>query len=149
MPMRLPTSFRYAARAVVGLAAVDPQRAVSVRELGEQQGISPKYLEQILRALTASGLVQAVRGKHGGYLLAKPPQSITLKEVYENLVGSTAPVLCVDEPESCSSHAGCPTWDTWVELKRAIESVLERTTVQQLVERKGQKAISSAADYVI
>jgi Rrf2 family transcriptional regulator, cysteine metabolism repressor len=134
---------------MASLAAAYPEGTVSVRELGEQLSISPKYLEQILRALKASGLIEAVRGKQGGYALGRPPQNITLREVYGSLVGSAAPACCVDEAGSCPIHQFCPTRDTWIELKMAIEGVLERTTVQVLAERKRRKAVSSAADYVI
>lgn len=146
--MRLPTAFRYGARAMAQLAAASNQ-AVSVRELGEQLSISPKYLEQILRRLKAAGLVTAVRGKEGGFVLARQPESITLRELYENLVGTAALVECVDRPESCSIRDTCPTWETWLELKTAIDGVLERTTVQELVERVKNKTISSAENYSI
>ncbi len=142
--MKFPTTIRYGARALIELAAAYPERAVSVREVGEQQKISPKYLEHILQSLKAAGLVQVVRGKRGGYVLARPPRSITLKEVYERLVGSLAPVDCVDCPDSCSMQETCPTWDTWVEVKEAVATVLERTTIQDLLERKTRKAVSSA-----
>lgn len=142
MSMHLPTSFRYGARAMAELAAAYPEHAVSVRMLAEQQHLSPKYLEQILRALKAAGLVQAVRGKAGGYALTRPPESITLRDLYEGLIGSLAPVECVDRPESCPMHRVCPTWDTWVDIKKAIEGVLDRTTVQGLLERRQRKAVS-------
>jgi Rrf2 family protein len=147
--MRFSTTFRYGARAVVELAAAYPDRAVSVREIGERQGISAKFLEQILGILKGAGLVQAVRGIKGGYVLARPPQSITLRELHESLIGSAAPVECVDCPDSCSMPDICPTRDTWVEIKEAVETVLGRTTVQALVERRGRKVNSSATDYCI
>jgi Rrf2 family protein len=147
--MKLSTTVRYGARAMTQVAAAYPDRAVSVREVGEEQNISPKYLEHILRGLKAAGLVRAIRGTNGGYVLARPPGSITLKDLYESLVGSVAPVDCVDCPDSCSMHDICPTRDTWVEMKEAIETVLERTTIRDLVERKKRKAISSAPTYQI
>ncbi len=145
--MRFPTTFRYGTRAVVQLAATQPERAVSVREVGQQQHISPKYLEHILQALKAAGLVHAIHGKQGGYVLAKPPGSITLKDLYQSLAGSLAPVDCVSNPEACPMHETCPTRDTWVEVEEAIEKVLGRTTVQDLVKRKRRKAASPTPTY--
>lgn len=147
--MRLSTAVRYGARAMTQVASAHPDRAVSVREVAEQQRISPKYLEQIFRPLRVAGLVQAVRGKQGGYVLARSPESITLKDLYEVLVGSVAPVACVDCPDSCVMCDVCPTRDTWVEIKHAVEKVLESTTIQDLVERKKRKAIPSAFIYQI
>jgi Rrf2 family protein len=147
--MMFSTTFRYGARAVVELAAAYPSRVLSVKEIGRRQGISAKFLEHIMGTLRAAGLIQAIRGVNGGYALARPPQNITLKELHETLIGSAAPVECVDCPDSCAMPDVCPTRDTWVEIKEAVETVLERTTVQELVQRKIRKAISSAADYCI
>jgi Rrf2 family protein len=129
------------------VASVQSDRPVSVRELAEQLAVSAKYLEHILKTLKTSGLVHAVRGKQGGYVLGRPAADITLKDVYQCLEGSTAPVDCVDTPSSCESQPECPTWDTWVELKGAIEQVLERTTIQQLAERREQKHGHSETDF--
>ncbi len=133
--MRLSTTVRYAARTLAQIATVSSERPVSVREIAERQRISPKYLEQILKALKGAGFVRALRGKRGGYVLARPPESITLRALYESLEGPLAPVECVDCAESCPLYAACPTRDTWVELKSAIGGVLERTTVRDLAER--------------
>jgi Rrf2 family transcriptional regulator, cysteine metabolism repressor len=149
LAVKFSTTFRYGARAVVELAAAYPDRAVSVREIGEQQGISAKFLEHILGILKAAGLVQAVRGMNGGYVLARPPENITLRDLHESLIGSTAPVDCVDCPDACAMPDVCPTRDTWIEIQEAVDAVLERTTVQDLVQRRRCKAISSALDYCI
>ena len=146
--MRFPTIFRYGARAIVQLAATHSDRAVSVREIGEKQGISAKYLEHILAALKAQGLVQAVHGKAGGYVLTKPPETITLKDLYESLCGVLAPAHCVARPESCPLRDICPAWDTFVEVEESIEAVLGRTTIQDLLTRIEQKSalLASQAD---
>ncbi len=147
--MKLPTTFRYGARCLVELAAVAEHRAVSLRELAECQKVSGKYLEHIFRALRAAGLVLAVRGMHGGYMLARPADRITLKDVYEALAGSTAPVECVDCPESCAIHEYCFMIETWTEIKHAIDQVLSRTTLRDLVDRKRRKQATITPMYYI
>jgi len=147
--MKFSTTFRYGARAVAQLAATHPKRPVSVCEVGQKQGISPKYLEHILQALKAAGVVQAVHGKRGGYVLARLPASITLKDLYEDLIGALAPSHCSAKPDRCPMRDVCPVWDTWIELKDAVEKVLERTTVQDLVERVKRKATPSEPMYCI
>lgn len=147
--MKLSTTMRYGARAIAQLACHSAEDPVSVREIADQQAISAKYLERILKALKAAGLVQAVRGKRGGYVLARPPESITLKDLYEVLDGSAAPVACVDCAASCEMHDVCPTRDTWVELREAIASVLQRTTAHDLAIRRHEKALAAVPDYQI
>jgi len=147
--MKLSTKTRYAARAMMELAAVYPDETLSAKQVAMIQGISVNYLEQIMSSLRAAGLVKAVRGMHGGFALSRPPASITLKEVFEALEGSVAPVGCVDHPGSCPMEQLCPTRQTWVEMKESIEKVLERTTLQGLLERKKQKGASSTPMYHI
>ena len=134
--MRLSTRTRYGSRAMVELALVYPDSAVSVKDVARSQHLSPKYLEQIMGTLKAADLVRAVRGMHGGYALTREPGSITMGDVFRVLEGSAAPVDCVDHPEGCPLGDVCPMCETWVELKDAVDKVLDNTTIQTLVERK-------------
>ena len=143
--MKLSTRARYGARALAELAAANPDAAVSVKDVAQRQKISPKYLEHIMAALRAAGLVKAVRGMYGGYVLARPSEKITLKDVFEVLEGSLAPVDCVDHPDSCPMEDTCPTRETWVEMKESMARVLQGTTVQDLVDRKRRKSAASGA----
>ena len=147
--MKLSARARYAAKALVDLALHYPGRAVSVKDIAENQNISPKYLEQIIRPLKAASLVTAVRGMHGGYTLAKPPASIKLSDVFTALEGSPGLAECVEHPDACPMEEDCPTRDTWVELTRALTNVLEGTTVQDLVDRKKRKQGSRMPMYYI
>ncbi len=140
---------RYGTRAMAELAMVYPDRALSVRELAERQCLSPKYLEQIMRALKAAGLAVAVRGARGGYRVAKPPADITLSRIFEVLEGSPAPVDCLEHPDSCPMERLCVTRDTWLEMKEAIEGILKRTTLQDLADREERKSRSFALTYQI
>lgn len=125
---------------MVALAMVYPSRSISVRQIARQQGLSAKYLEQIMAALKAAGLVTSTQGVHGGYSLARPPEAIDLGDVFNVLEGSTAPVDCVERPGTCPMEAVCPTRDTWAEIEEAIGKVLKNTTLQDLVERMKSKS---------
>jgi len=131
------------------LASAYTHNTLSVKELSQLQGLSPKYLEQIMAVLKAAGLVKAVRGLHGGYELATSPESITLCDVYEALEGAPVLVECVAHPETCAMRAKCPTRDTWVELNDAVTRVLKQTTVADLAQRKAQKELVAASTYEI
>ena len=86
--MKLSVKSDYAARAVLGLARHYPERtALRMEDVADEQGVPPKYLPQILIELKARGIVRSVRGKDGGYLLARPPAEITLGDVLRAVQG--------------------------------------------------------------
>ncbi len=147
--MKLSTRTRYGTRAAVELALTYPEVPVSVKDMAERQRLSVKYLEQIMRTLKAAGLVRAVQGTHGGYALTREPATITLNEVFNALEGSPCLVECVNRQDACPMENICPTRDTWVELTRALTSVLEGTTLQDLAERQQQKIASRTPMYYI
>jgi Rrf2 family protein len=149
MIMQISTKMRYGSRVLSELARVHPERTVSVRELAERQEISEKYLGHIMSALKSAGIVRSIRGKYGGYELARRPGEITLAEVYRVLEGSPAPVDCVEQPENCSLCDVCPTRQTWVEMRDAVKEVLERTTVKDLAVRNRRKSETKAEMYHI
>jgi Rrf2 family protein len=74
-----------------------------------------------------------------GYLLAKSPEDIKVSEIIRLLEGSIAPVDCVDNPKLCTRSGLCVTWDIWDEVKKAVDGVLEGTTLQSMVERQERK----------
>jgi Rrf2 family protein len=142
--MRFSTRTRYGARAMVELAAAYPDRAVSVRQMAQNQRLSAKYLEHIVSALKAAGLIEAVRGMHGGYVLSRPPEEIDLSEIFHVLDGYPSPVDCVEDPDRCPMRGVCPTRDTWVQVAEAIEGILGSTTLRDLLGRSRDKGESGA-----
>jgi Rrf2 family protein len=133
--MRLSTRTRYGARALAELAAAPGDAAVPVAALAERQRLSPKYLEQIMAALKAAGLVRAERGRDGGYALARPAGEITLADLYRALEGPVAPAPCLEGPDRCPMRDSCPTQEVWAEVGDAVREVLEATTVLDLAEK--------------
>ena len=87
--MRLSTRMEYAIDLLVALAKSD--RKLSVKEMCTGTDMGPKYAEQIMRQLGAAGLVRSIRGVKGGYVLARPPQKITLGEIIEVADGQIMP----------------------------------------------------------
>ena len=137
--MKLSTKARYGARATVELGAVYPQEAVSARKVAERLGVSVKYLEQIMSALKAAGVLKSIRGVRGGYSLARPPSEVTLLEIFHVLEGEPLLVDCLRDSELCSLAPTCPTVDTWREMNDALTKILAGTTIQDLVDRARRK----------
>jgi len=134
--MRLSTKGRYAARALLDLALHSTEGPVLSRDISMRQGISHLYLKQLLPSLRAAGLIRAMRGAHGGFTLARPPSQIRLIDIVQSVEGSTAPVECVDDANICPRSDLCVTRGVWAEMKKAMDKVLESTTLQDLVERQ-------------
>jgi Rrf2 family protein len=135
--MKLSTRTRYGTRALVELARAWPGASVSVRDMATSQKLSIKYLENILVPLKSAGLVTAARGVKGGYKLTRAPEKVRLSDIYEVLEGSSAPVACVDYPETCPLRKDCPTRDVWCRVGRAVQDVLNGTTLADLARKKG------------
>ncbi|MBC8274920.1 MAG: Rrf2 family transcriptional regulator [Chloroflexi bacterium] len=137
--MKLSTKGRYGTRALLDLALHRKEEPVLLRDIAQRQQISLSYLEQLVAPLKAGGLVRSTRGVKGGISLAKPAEDISLNEVIQLLEGPTAPVDCVIDPDLCDRSRFCATRDVWSELKTAIDSVLDSTTLRDLVEKQKQK----------
>lgn len=137
--MKLSTRARYGTRALLDLAVHGGEGSVLLRDIAQRQQISLMYLEHLVTPLISAGIVRSTRGPRGGIWLAKPPQEIKLSEVIHLFEGSTAPVECVNNPETCPRSNFCVTRDIWDELKKAVNEVLESTTLQDLLERQKSK----------
>jgi Rrf2 family cysteine metabolism transcriptional repressor len=142
--MKLSTRARYGTRALLDIALNGQDRPILLRDIARRQEISIMYLEHLITPLISAGILRSTRGAKGGVWLAKPPREIKLSEIMQVLEGSLAPVQCVDDPKYCRRSVSCVTREVWSEMKEAMNSVLEGTTLQDLAER--QKAKEPAAD---
>jgi len=137
--MKLSTRGQYGTRMLLDLALRQSEEPVLLKDIAQKQQISLSYLEHLVTPLIAGEIVRSTRGARGGVSLAKPPEQIKLSEVIQLLEGSIAPVACVNDPGVCSRSESCVTRDVWDELKKAMNGVLESTTLQNLVERQREK----------
>ena len=93
-----------------------------------------------MASLVNAGLVISLRGKHGGFRLAKPPNEIRLSQVIQATEGSLSPVYCVDDPKQCERTQKCVTHDIWEKLKDAMYSTLDSITLENMVEMHKNKS---------
>lgn len=94
--MKISTKGRYALRLMVDLAQCKQGKNVALKEVAARQGISLKYLEQIITVLTKAGYVLSARGSNGGYRLAHEPEYYTVGMILRLTEGSLAPVACLE-----------------------------------------------------
>jgi len=108
---------------------------VSLADIAERQGLSMKYLEAVVGVLNKGGLVKSLRGKNGGYILAKKPEEYSISEILNLTEGSLAPVECVkDRGDCCDMSRHCATLPLWVGLDNVIENYLGNITLKDLAE---------------
>lgn len=139
--MKISTKGRYAVRVMLDLALNNTGECIKVKDIASRQGISEKYLEQIIAVLNRAGYVNSVRGAQGGYRIAKDPSEYTVGMILRLTEGSMAPVACLDEgTPDCDRCDTCETLEVWKELYAAINNVIDNVTIADLVEKSRQRA---------
>jgi Rrf2 family transcriptional regulator, cysteine metabolism repressor len=133
--MKISTRTRYGVRAMFELAMEYGKGPLQTRTIAEREDISNKYLEQLIAVLKSAGLIRSVRGPKGGYVLINPPAKVRLLEIFVALEGPIEPVECLEHETYCPRCAICVTRGVWAELQHCIIGVLEKTTLQDLVDR--------------
>lgn len=138
--MKISTKGRYALRMMLELALHYPEHCVSVKEIARRQQISGKYLEQIITQLNRAGVVQSIRGSHGGYRLVKEPSQYTVGSILRVVEGNLAPVACLENEENnCERKSRCVTVEVWEQVYQAVCQVVDHITLADLVRRYHEK----------
>ena len=120
---------------MVDLAIHGDGEPVKIKDIANRQGISGKYLEQIISILSRAGFVRSIRGNQGGYYLARPSSDYTVGSILRITEGSLAPVDCLSGDESpCARQMDCVTLRLWRELDEAISGVVDKYTLEDLVQ---------------
>jgi Rrf2 family protein len=148
MPLRVSTRGRYGVRLMVALAVNYGRGPTLLRDVSRRESISEKYLGQIVIPLKSAGLVSSQRGSRGGYSLAQPPASVTVKDVIEAIEGKIAPVPCVDDPEGCARSGSCTASSVWKKLGDDIVRSLSSFTLADLA-REARRFAGPRASYDI
>jgi Rrf2 family protein len=120
------------------------QGAVFLKDIAQRQDISEKYLWQLIYSLKNAGLISSTRGAHGGYVLTKPPEEITLKEIVSVLEGPDCLVDCVRDSSSCKRSQECIAREIWEEVAKQLLQTLESFTLAKMVEKQNKKKDSIA-----
>lgn len=113
---------------------------VFLKDIAKGEDISEKYLSQIIIPLRGVGLVNSIRGAHGGYNLSKEPWQITLKEIVDVLEGDSSLVDCVKNPAICARAPVCASHDIWAIVGNKISETLNSITLEMLIKMNQEKA---------
>ncbi|PKN19676.1 MAG: hypothetical protein CVU71_04695 [Deltaproteobacteria bacterium HGW-Deltaproteobacteria-6] len=138
--MKLSTRSRYGTRMMTDLADHYGSNPILLKDIAKREDISEKYLSLIVIPLKSAGLIQSVRGAHGGYSLTRRPEEITVRDILQALEGEICLVDCVQDAKRCSRISTCPTRDIWGMLGEKISETLKAITLADLVRSRRQKA---------
>ena len=137
MASGISTKGRYALRVMADIATSQGDDGwVSLGDISKRQGISRKYLEQVMASLHKAKFVTSQRGKGGGYRLCRKPEDYTLGEIIRAAEGSSlAPVSCLDCSSGtlCPRTKVCPTLPVWQELGALISGYLDGKHLSDIV----------------
>lgn len=133
--MKISKNGQYALLSVADLALHDGAHQ-SIAQVAQRQNIEPRYLGQILFALKNAGIITSVRGKGGGYLLARPAQDISAGEVVRALEGNLIPTQCCAEDagaQNCETFDACLTRSLWQAISHEINSTLDGMSIADII----------------
>lgn len=126
----------YGLRAMTELAKAYGHGTLSLAQIAEVERMPAGYLEQLAMPLRRAGLIEATRGAHGGYQLARPPAELTVGDVVRALDGPIAPVECLTieyVPGTCEREVGCLSQPVWRRVKESVEHVLDSMTLAEVM----------------
>ncbi len=139
--VRITTLAEYGVICALHLAKRLTDGPVTGRDIAERERLPGDYVEQILLRLRRAGIVRSTRGAHGGYALARPPASISIRDVIEASESTTFDLHCLSHPveeERCSSSHNCSIRPVWMLLQRRIDDVLEGVRLSDLLLEEGE-----------
>ena len=142
----ISTKGRYALRAMIDIAKFEKNGYVSIKDISEREGISIKYLEQVISILVRTGFLISLRGNNGGYKLAKKAKEYKVGDILRAAEGSLAPVSCLSNPiNECPRKSSCATLDFWTGLNNTINNYVDSYTLEDLV----NKYVTEGGEYYI
>ena len=145
--MRISTKGRYGLRTLMDIARHQHGGAVTLNDIAKRQGISVKYLWQVITPLKTANVLHVTRGAKGGFALARAPEDITLYEIVTTLEGELSLVDCLGKGAMCDMVETCVARTVWQDVNQAVEAALKGITLADILKRCA--AAAGTADYVI
>lgn len=132
--MKISTKGRYAVRVMLDLSEHNTGEYIPLMDIAKRQEISEKYLESIVSVLSKNDFLISLRGKGGGYRLARKPEEYTVGSILKVIEGSLSPVACLEKtPNRCERAARCKTLKMWEGLDKLIDDYFENITIRDLL----------------
>ena len=133
--MMISTRGRYALRVMIDLAEHKDAGYIPMKEIAQRQGLSLKYIERIVPALSKNNLIEGVHGKGGGYRLNRSPEEYSLGEILRLTEGDLAPVSCLEAGASpCKRKSSCKTLRIWNEFHKITNAYFDSISLLDLLD---------------
>ena len=131
--MKISTRGRYAITVMMDLALNGNEKYITLKDIANRQGISIKYLEQIISLLNKAGYLETLRGSLGGYKLAKKPNEYIVGDILRATEGNLAPTYCVTDDALCDKKSNCKKYSFWKGLDDVISEYVDSKTLEDLI----------------
>jgi len=149
--MKISSKGYYAVKALLDLAQQTRGISIPLSVISKRQSIPLNYLEQIFGKMRKAGIVKSIRGPKGGYMLAKTPEEISIKEIIQSLGVSLAPVLCLEtgaeKPKDCTMTDECLSRILWKKLGITINNLLDSISISDLLKEAASSKKQSKLDH--
>jgi Rrf2 family protein len=143
--IKLSTKGRYGTRLMINLARHQTQgsEAIILKSVAEEEGISIRYLEQIIIPLKINKLVKSIRGAGGGYTLGRPAAEIRICDILLALEGTCSLVECAEDALFCEKTKTCGAHEIWKGATELLKNYFESVTLKDALEI-GEKKLAAA-----
>ena len=124
---------------MVDLAERYGDGCIAMKDVAERQGISKKYLEQVVAPLSSAGLLKVTRGNKGGFQLSRPPEEISLADVVKASEDGLDLMDCISCISVCENEGSCVSREVWIGMQNAITDYLEGRSLADVVDAVNEK----------
>ena len=131
--MKLSHAAELAIRGALVLGEQYGQGPTTLADICELRGLAREYLAKVFALLVRADLLRPIRGKKGGYILARDPKDITLLQIIEAVEGRQALNLCQHAPPQCEHSETCKMRMVWSELQDVFDEKLSSVTLADCI----------------
>lgn len=149
--MKITAQVEYGLRIMVRITRCKEEKGLSIRQISEAEGLSTNYVAKLTRVLRMKGLISSTRGYMGGYILAKPADTITINNTLKALGGSFFDKKFCDNHTGmltlCTNSVDCSIRSLWSMMQATLDKLLDKVTLADMV--KNEKDVSGVLQHII
>ena len=133
--MELTRKGEYAIRGIIYLAQQPSEKMALISEIAEATEVPQTFLAKIFQNFAKQGIVNSYRGTGGGFILARSPSRITLREVVEAVEGPILPNRCLIGKGTCERDDHCTVHPVWRKVQEQVVQILDSVTIEDLAQK--------------